>query len=201
MGSFAEPKASPRGRVQVAIHLPSLGPNVRITPQARYWAIGELCRRAGVTREFFRTWKVSVTPENTVFEISNGTQKYITFPHASAKTLKTLSSGQLSSVNVSLAQNIADHGASDISHCVVPFVSSERPEDRPLFFLADQNHLECSLDLPLSILLTLSRWEDTLESPRDAHGRFQAKDSITCTGGFLGRPIVDEYGLAFEQAM
>ena len=59
MGSFAEPYGSPRGKVQIADPVPSLGPNVRITPQARYYAIGELCRRAGITREFFRTWKVS----------------------------------------------------------------------------------------------------------------------------------------------
>jgi hypothetical protein len=80
-------------------------------------------------------------------------------------------------------------------------VASEIEEGRPLFYLTDRDHLECAVDLPLSILLTLSRWEETLDSLRDAHGRFQAKNSITCTGGFLDRPIVDEYGLAFEQAM
>jgi len=201
MGSFAEPKAASRGRVQVASHLPTLGPNIRITPQSRYWAIGELCRRAGITREFFRTWKVSFMPESTVIEISNGTQKYVTFPHVSDDTLKMLASGKLSSVNVPLTQNDGDHGKIGISHCVVPFVASEKPENHPIFFLTDPNHLECSLDLPLSILLTLSRWEETLDSSRDPHGRFQAKNSIAHAGGFLGRPIVDEYGLAFEQAM
>ena len=107
MGSFAEPSASPRGRAHVADALPHLGPNVRITPQARYYAVAELCRRAGIPRDFFRTWKVSVTSQRTVFELSNGTQKYITFPHAGAKTLDTLTAGQLSSVNVPLAESIA----------------------------------------------------------------------------------------------
>jgi hypothetical protein len=201
MGTFAEPSSSPRGRIQITDHLPLLGPSVRITPQARYYAVAELCRRAGITREFFRTWKVSVTPQKTVFEIANGTQKFITFPHASANILKNLVMGQLSSANVHLAQRIAGAEMEDISHCVVPFVASENAENRPLFYLTDQNHLECALDLPLSILLTLSRWEETLDSPRDPHGRFQAKNSITYNGGFLDRPIVDEYGLAFEQAM
>ena len=196
MGSFAEPSASPRGRVHVAEPLPHLGPNVRITPQARYYAVGELCRRAGIPRDFFRTWKVSVTPQSTVFEISNGTQRFITFPHAAAKTLHTLTAGRLSSVNVPLAESIAG-----IAHCAVPFVGSELADNRPLFYLTDQNHLECAVDLPLSILLTLSRWEETLDSPRDAHGRFQAKNSIASAGGFLERPIIDEYGLAFERAM
>src|SRR3984957_1333572 len=201
MGSFAEPNSLPRGRVQVANHIPHLGANVRITPQARYYAVAELARRAGVTREFFRTWKVSATSDHTVFEIANGTCKYIRFPHASPKILKSLALGQMSSINVPLISNIGEGNDNQLSHTVVPFVSSETMDGHPLFYLSDPNHLECSLDLPLSILLTLSRWEEMLEIPRDRHGRFQAKDSITCTGGFIDRPIVDEYGLAFEQAM
>jgi uncharacterized protein DUF7033 len=201
MRSFAEPHVPPRVTIQVTNHLPCLGPSVRITPQARYYAVAELCRRAGITREFFRSWKVSVTPQKTVFEITNGSQKYITFPHATAQVLKTLAAGQLCSANVHLAQGIGGAQGLGINHCVVPFVASEPTQDRPLFYLTDQDHLECALDLPLSILLTLSRWEETLETPRDTHGRFPAKSSISRTGGFLDRPIVDEYGLAFEQAM
>jgi hypothetical protein len=181
-------------------HVPTLGPNVRITSQARYYAVAELARRAGVTREFFRTWKVSFTPESTIFEISNGTQKYITFPHASPKALKTLSAGQTNFINVPLANRVGS-GSNSISHCVVPFVGSEIDGDRPLFYLAGENYLQCAVDLPLAALLTLSVWEDTLESPRDGHGRFQAKHCVACTGGFLERPIVDEFGLAFEQGM
>lgn len=199
MGSFVEPNS--RGRIQISEPVPYLVPHVRITPQARYYAVSELCRRAGITREFFRTWKVSVTSEKTVFEISNGTQKFITFPHASANILQTLTPGQLSAVNIPLAESIPSYGGGSISHCAVPFVASEVMEAGRLFYLSDRDHLECAVDLPLSILLTLSCWEDTLDSLRDAHGRFQAKNSITCAGGFLDRPIVDEYGLAFEQAM
>lgn len=200
MGTAVEPKSSLQARIQLANHIPCLGPNVRITPQARYYAVAELCRRAGIPRDFFRAWKVSVGSDKTVFELSNGTQKYITFPHSHARILAALTSGQLSSANLPLAESI-DAANGGLSHCAVPFVASEMVEDKPLFFLTDQNHLECAVDLPLSILLTLSRWEETLESPRDAHGRFQAKNSITTTGGFLDRPIVDEYGLAFERAM
>ncbi len=201
MGSFVEPNSSQRGRVQVGNHIPHLGANVRITPQARYYAVAELARRAGVTLEFFRTWKVSSTSEHTLFEIANGTSKFIRFPHSSPKVLKSLALGQMSSIIIPLGSNISDVNDYQLTHTVVPFASSETVEVRPLFYLSDPNHLECSLDLPLSILLTLSRWEEMLEIPRDGHGRFQARDSITCTGGFLDRPIVDEYGLAFEQAM
>ncbi len=201
MGSISETNSIPQGRVQIGNHIPCLGPNIRITPQARFYAVAELCRRAGIPLDFFRSWKISVTPEKTVFEISNGTRKYISFPHASSRILKELASGNLSSANIPLAQGILGTAGSHISHCAVPFVAYELARDTPLFYLSDQNHLECAIDLPLSILLTLSRWEETLESPRDVHGRFPAKSSISCAGGFLGRPIVDEYGLALEQAM
>src|SRR5229473_4795269 len=147
MGSFAEPHIPPRVPIQLTNHLPRLGPNVRITPQARYYAVAELCRRAGITREFFRSWKVSVTPQKTVFEITNGTQKYITFPHATAQVLTTLAAGELRSANVHLAQGIGGAQGLGIDHCVVPFVAPEFPQDRPLFYLTDQNHRQCALDL------------------------------------------------------
>ena len=200
MGSFVEPNTPQRGRVQVASHVPHLGSNVRITPQARHYAISELARRAGITREFFKSWKTTTTSGATIFEIANGTRKFISFPHASPAILKSLAAGQLSSVVVPLART-CDAGDKSLSHCIVPFVTDESGQDRPLFFLSGPNFLECSVDLPLSILLTLTRWEETRETPRDGHGRFQARDSIATAGGFLDRPIVDEYGLAFEHAM
>jgi hypothetical protein len=201
MGSFAEPKAAPRSRVQVTSHVPTLGPNIRITPQARYYAVAELCRRAGIPQDFFRTWKACVAHEATTFEISNGTQKFITFPHASPKILKALAGGQLFSANLAAAVRHPGSESGQISLCTVPFVTSESGQNKPLFYLVDENHLQCALDLPLAILLTLSLWEETLETPRDAHGRLQAKHSAAGASGYLDRPIVDEYGLAFEQAM
>src|ERR1700732_3166933 len=114
MGSFAEPTGSPRGKIQIADPVPSLGPNVRITPHARDHGIGEVCRRAGITQEFFRTWKVSVASDKTIFEISNGTQKFITFPHAGANILKALAAGRLSCVKVPLAKTIANADRSQL---------------------------------------------------------------------------------------
>jgi hypothetical protein len=57
------------------------------------------------------------------------------------------------------------------------------------------------VDLPASIVLTLGRFEETLPGSRDQHGRFSAFSSIAWHEGFLHRPIVDEYGLAFAQAL
>jgi hypothetical protein len=201
MDLFIQSKAIPHGAVRIADPPAYLGANIRITHQARYYAMAELCLRAGIPQDFFRTWKVSVTREKTIFEISNGSSKYITFPHASPRILKTLAAGQVGYVTVPLIESLAGAENGNISHCLVPFVTAESTEIQPLFYLADQNHLECAVDLPLSILLTLSRWEELLDTPRDVHGRFQAKSSIASVGGFLDRPVVDEYGLAFEQAM
>jgi hypothetical protein len=201
MGLLIQPKAAPRGAVHIIDPPANLGPNIRITPQARYYALAELTRRAGIPLDFFRKWKVTVTREKTVFEISNGTSKFISFPHANSKHLKDLAAGKFSYVTVPLTATLAGAEDSSISYCVVPFVAPMGTEGRPLFHLTDQNHLECAVDLPLSILLTLSRWEELQDAPRDLHGRFQANSSIASAGGFLNRPIIDEYGLAFEQAM
>ena len=201
MGPFAEPNAAPRGRVQVVSHVPLLSPSIRITPQARYYAAAELCRRAGIPRDFFRTWKASVSSEKTVFEIANGATKYISFPHASFKQLAALAAGRFTSVSIPLAKPLAGNGAGTLSSCMIPFVADENSKETPLFYFVDQNHLECAVDLPLAILLTLSCWEENLDLPRDVHGRFQAQNSVAFQGKFLDRPIVDEYGLAFEQAM
>jgi hypothetical protein len=57
------------------------------------------------------------------------------------------------------------------------------------------------VDLPVSALLTLSRFEETFPVARDEHGRFQASSSVAWRDGFLHRPIVDEYGLALADAL
>jgi len=158
MGLLIQPKAAPRGAVHIIDPPANLGPNIRITPQARYYALAELTRRAGIPVDFFRKWKVTVSREKTVFEISNGTSKFISFPHANAKHVKDLAAGKFSYVTVPLTATLTGAEDSSISYCVVPFVAPLGAEIRPLFHLLDQNHLECAVDLPLSILLTLSRW-------------------------------------------
>ena len=49
-------------------------------------------------------------------------------------------------------------------------------------------------DLVASAFFLLSRYEETLNPARDAHGRFQAESSLAHKAGFLQRPLVDEYG-------
>lgn len=57
-----------------------------------------------------------------------------------------------------------------------------------------ENTLVVYADLVTSAVFLLSRYEETLVSERDLHGRFQAKSSLLYKAGCLMRPLVDEYG-------
>jgi len=174
-----------------------IGPSV--TRQARLYAIAELARRAGVPADFFRTWKISVGADSTVVEIPNGTRKQIHFPHVSSKLLSDLAQRTFPVARASWMDSSAN-AAKSIPEFVIPFVGTLEGCP-PLFRRIDHDTVSCSVDLPFSTLLTLSRWEESLETPRDEHGRFVAEHSIAAQAKFLDRPIVDEYGLAFEEAL
>ena len=201
MGLSIQPNRFAGATVTTMSHVARIAANVRITPQARCYAIAELCRRAGVPADFVREWKISVSRSRTTIEISDGRRVSISFPHASPEDLKRLADGNLDFAVVPLKGDLTGSGNCEVSRCVVPFVSYQALDGVPLFYLSDRDHLECAVDLPLSILLTLSRWEELVDPSRDAHGRFPVQKSLAFRGDFLDRPIVDEYGLAFEQAL
>lgn len=94
---------------------------------------------------------------------------------------------------------------SDRMQELVPdFVLPHHPEPVPegsLFEQVDEGRIRCKTDLPLIALAVLCRWEEVQSSERDEHGRFPAVASVSFQEGFLHRPIVDEYGLALEQAL
>jgi len=50
-----------------------------------------------------------------------------------------------------------------------------------------------NLDVFGSVFFMLSRYEEYCITEKDAHGRFRADLSLSMKGGFLERPIVDEY--------
>jgi hypothetical protein len=185
------------------VYVQKLNARTRITPQARHYAIEELARRAGVPASFFRTWKITPEQHRTVVQIANGRDVQITFPHASAELLRDLAQGRIHTSRACWMKPPNGNLSSLIPDFLVPF--SQRSTDstvvKPLFIAKSADHVECTCDLPLSILLTLSRWEETLQEERDSHGRFTSSQSVAARDGFLHRPIVDEYGFAFEQAL
>jgi hypothetical protein len=53
-------------------------------------------------------------------------------------------------------------------------------------------------DLVASTLFLLSRWEETMLTARDEHGRMPFTVSVAYRQGFLERPLVDEYALVLR---
>jgi hypothetical protein len=184
------------------VHIQKISPHVRITPQARRYAIAELARRAGVPEAFYQQWKISVEVDRTVVHLPGNVERQIVFPHAAPDHFRELSDGHVRWVHRSWMTSSSAPPVDGIPDFIVPFTKDEQNcAGKPLFILSGNTKIECTVDLPLSTLLTLSRWEETLDAERDAHGRFIAEQSIALKGAFLQRPIVDECGLAFEQAL
>lgn len=78
----------------------------------------------------------------------------------------------------------------------VPEVEADEP--LPILFgspsLSRVGHdLDCGFDVLGSVFFMLSRFEEVALSERDTHDRFSATASLAWRGGFLYRPIVDEY--------
>jgi hypothetical protein len=188
-------------KAQPTLHIQRISPRVRITPQARCYAIAELARRAGVAPEFEKQWTVRVDAKETIVTLDSIGDKTIVFPHASPDLLRELSAGRIRTVRRRWMYSPKNASALNIPDFLVPFARDTDSFPSTLFVSRGAGKLECTVDLPLSVLMTLSRWEETLTCDLDPHGRFPAKDSIASRDGFLHRPIVDEYGLAFQQAI
>jgi hypothetical protein len=189
-------------RVQPTLHVQRISPQVRITPQARIYAISELARRAGVSAELQKQWTIRVEANETIVSLDTTGEKTIVFPHATPDLLRELSAGKIRTIRRRWMFPPVNAATLNIPEFIIPFARDTDSLPRTLFVARGAGRVECTVDLPLSILLTLTRWEETLKRDRglDVHGRFPASDSVACRDGFLHRPIVDEYGLAFQQA-
>lgn len=174
--------------------------NTMICRRARLYSLWELSRRAGITRDQFEAWKVDSYPDHDVVWIDWGRKKRIDFPVSPPEFWNKLSSRPF---EVGFAcwmfppsLTIADA----IPNFVVPF-SAGPVAGQPLFRAVNSSHVTCSTDLLSSILLTLSRYEEVVCDLRDNHSRFPAAASLAAEHGFVDRPIIDEYGFGFEQAV
>jgi hypothetical protein len=169
-----------------------------VTPEARRYALRELARRAGVTRDFFLRWQIEVTPQETAISLPNQGSQKIYFRHASDDQIKNISAGKFT---VSRARYLEHAFSGKPEDLLLPFVDLLPAPSDSLFAKQANGDFRCHADLLLSVLLTLSRFEELSLTGRDEHGRFPAAKSIAAAHNFVERPIVDEYGLAFEQVL
>ena len=169
--------------------------------QARYYAIKELARRARVSADFFQSWKVTFEEKETIIRLQPGSNKSIRFRNApeplegepNPRAFQTVRAAWMYPPDAQVLALVPDF--------VIPFSDGRQTEAFPLFVQVSEDCVRCLVDLPVSTLLTLSRYEETLPGERDVHGRFPASASIAVRDQFLDRPVVDEYGLALEQAL
>jgi hypothetical protein len=169
-----------------------------LTPEGRRYAAKQLLRRSGVDQSFSRI-TVEVAEALTVVRIDTGSGAHqrVVFPnHCKAFT----------PAGVRVVRNRwMRPPAPEISRLAPDLVtlswSAAPPPDEPLFALDSTGTIQCAADLPAAVLYCLSRAEEAFPCNRDEHGRFPASSSLAVTERFLERPIVDEYGLALQQAL
>jgi len=176
--------------------------NPELPRAAAFYALKELARRAGVTAEMLRTWRMETDAGGVlnVF-VEPGTNKRIRFFQAAPEYWKQIRAGVFRTSRVAWMRPPTEKILELVPDFHIPFFSTGRDGAGCLFSIAGRDCVECPADLLASTVLTLGRFEETLPSPRDQHSRFPAASSIALRDGFLQRPVIDEYGLGFEQAL
>lgn len=172
-----------------------------ITREARTYAVWELFRRAGVARDLYQSWIVDFEDGYTTVRFGSGGGVRLRFPNAGFHNWEELRTARFRVARTGWMHPPDDFQRTLIPHFVVPFAAVDLPSGFPLFQQVANDCVQCSVDLPLSAVLTLSCFEEEQASQRDLHGRFASGQSLASQHGFLAHPIVDEYGLALEQAL
>lgn len=172
-----------------------------ISREAAQYAIRELGRRAGVAAADLRRWRVVPDNGQTIVYVQADSEKRIVFPAAKPQFWQELSEGKVNTVRYGWMAPPAAPLSNAVPDFIVPYAENASGEIRPLFYAAGPDAVHCLVDLPVSAWLTLSRFEENQAAGRDEHGRFIPAASLAGRLGFLERPIVDEYGLALEQAL
>jgi hypothetical protein len=172
-----------------------------ISHAARWWAVKELARRAGVTHDFFCSWRIEIRQYSTVIHLQPGTSKQIHFRHLHAENEHSLAGTDFQTIRARWMYPPEEPIRSTIPDLIVPFCERGENNQHPLFWLGRPDLIKCFADLPASTVFTLCRVEESQQGDLDAHSRFTAHMSVAHRDGFLDRPIVDEWGLALGQAI
>lgn len=175
--------------------------NVEFPKAAVAYAVKELARRAAVSPELFRTWRIEIDDSGFVnLFVLPGTNRRIRFIRAGSLYWTNLRTHAFRTSTATWMSG-TEPPSELVPDFKIPFSTADHVDIGPLFVAKSADCVECAVDLLASTLLTLARFEETLPIPRDEHGRFTAYSSVAWRDDFLHRPIVDEYGLALEQAL
>jgi hypothetical protein len=184
---------------QAATVRPRTGEAPLLSRNAIQYSVKELARRAGVHAKLFRTWRVVIEQDfvNVIVDC-NGSR--IRFPQAHPDCRKKIRAG-IFTTSTADWMGLSPKSYALTADFKIPFSSATSMDLGPLFRVTGATTIDCAADLLSSVFLTLSRFEETLPVARDRYGRFSAFSSVAWRDGFLHRPIVDEYGLAFGEAL
>ena len=164
------------------------------------YILRELGRRAGAAPDWIARWRVRFGTDSVELHPEAGTTARLVFPFDASKAARFAQLREAPPCRLTWMQ---DPGAA--MREVVPdfpvLFDDRASGGTPLFVAAGSDTLKCCADILTSALWTLSRVEETVAGPSDAHGRFPASGSVAFRAGCLDRPIVDEYALAFRQAL
>jgi hypothetical protein len=170
------------------------------SPESIRYILRELGRRAGAEREWIARWRVEFYDRSVVLFPEPGANLQVRFPFCRSKPERLSELKDIPPRRYTWMENGPGRIADVPDDFVVPF---EEPigEWSPLFVPCGPGVIECRGDILTSSLWTMSRLEELVAGPSDIHGRFRAAESVAFRFGFLDRPIVDEYGMAFQQAL
>jgi hypothetical protein len=172
-----------------------------LTVESRRYAVKELARRAGVSRELANRWRIEIDDRETSIYVQPGSQRRISIPVWPIADWRYFANDRAHVAHAGWMRPPVDRVAALVPDFILPFSTDEGGEMRPLFNAGDRDSVACSQDVLRSMVLTLSRCEEMVSQKRDVHDRFEASASVAARQGFLHRPIVDEYGFAFAQAL
>lgn len=163
------------------------------------YTLGELGRRAGAAPEWIAGWHVQFKDRSLILHPEPLSPLQIVFPLDRSKPARFEQLMAVPPISRSWMEGKAPHSTN--SPDLLVFFDDGNRGGEPLFVQKAPNLVECRSDVLTSALWTLSRAEEFCSVHRDQHGRFPASASVLSQSGCLARPIVDEYGLAFRQAL
>src|SRR4029077_11519378 len=123
-----------------------------VSNEARIWAVRQLARRAGGTREFFDSWDIDIQPAATTIHVQRGTEKQICFRNLCLQKDDNLAGSNLHTVRAGWMCCPREPIRSAIPDLIVPFCEQKQNGRPPLFRRASADRIECFADLPASTM-------------------------------------------------